>query len=207
MPNYLVQTILKTEDGNPENYVTNTWAWQVDSLSTDAPIVEAGLLDFYNAINPIFSDLLQQSNHEFKWYLAPGVPPNYPERVTLWSFNVNPGGAPLPSEVALCLSFQASIQAGLPQARRRGRVYLGPLDTPTLGSDGRPETATLNLIAGAATGLLAVSDTNGTLEWGVYSRVTQTLVSVNNGWIDNSYDTQRRRGVRWDSRALWPTAP
>lgn len=120
-----------------------------------------------------------------------------------WTGNTS-GNAP--SEVSMCLSFQGDAVPGQSQARRRGRVYIGPLalTVTTSGSNQpcRPLTATRNTIALAGKALQALNDSSCT--WCVYSTVTGDLVPVTNGWVDDEFDTQRRRGLRSTTRTLFP---
>jgi hypothetical protein len=37
----------------------------------------------------------------------------------------------------------------------------------------------------------------------VWSQVDQFAVEVDNGWIDNAFDTQRRRGQQVSTKTLW----
>jgi hypothetical protein len=67
--------------------------------------------------------------------------------------------------------------------------------------------ATADMTAGAA--LLLTTDgvslpvTNASL-WGVHSRKNNNINAVTNGWIDNEFDTQRRRRILATARTLWP---
>jgi hypothetical protein len=67
-------------------------------------------------------------------------------------------GTPLPEEVALCLSYYSN--RNIP--RKRGRIYLGPFSSNSLGAGApgvsRPDTTFLASVAAAGTALLATSD-------------------------------------------------
>lgn len=114
--------------------------------------------------------------------------------------------ANLPGEVALALSFRADpYVVGVPQARQRGRIYVGPLNVTALASGPGPNDHSIphtNLVgamngAGVALGL-AMSAGGG--KWVIHSPAqTATLGAVYNSvvhscWVDNAFDTQRRRG-------------
>lgn len=116
---------------------------------------------------------------------------------------------PLPSECAAVVSFKADYTGALeesgatrPRARRRARVFLGPLDSATLSA---PSSAYIPVLAsGFITDALAVF---GALEtalegvgsgWGlgVWSRKDATIRAVVDIGMDSQFDTQRRRGER-----------
>ena len=202
MADYYAQFILRTTDDNPTNFCVNTWS--IDALEVaileDA---ETAIVDFYNTIPGIFPNTIQQNGNLAKWYLRTDVKPNYPVREATWNFSVAPNGNPLPSEASICLSFQGQRNTGQPQARKRGRVYLGPLDTSTLANDGRPDSTFTAAIAAAAGNLLADSQAAANWKWQVFSSVNGTGVDVVDGWVDNSFDTQRRRGLAWTQRATF----
>lgn len=117
-------------------------------------------------------------------------------------------GTNLPLEVAGVLSFRGTYPAGAVRARRRGRVFIGPLRTdavngviaqPTLaaGFQTTMRTAAKNLHTGIpAAAPLAF--------WSIWSRKDNLPVEVIGGWTDDAPDTQRRRGQAATARTLWP---
>lgn len=110
-----------------------------------------------------------------------------------------------PSEVALCMTFGGTSTPPLPVAQRRGRIYIGPLgdngDTLDPNGNNRPTGTIRNTIAEAGTRL---ADSGGAgLDWMVYSRVARSLTLVRGGWIDDAWDTQRRRGMDPTARTTW----
>lgn len=110
----------------------------------------------------------------------------------------------LPREIALCLSFQGEPTSGANQARRRGRIYLGPFNSSALGGtgstvDARPLDTMLDDIEIFAQALFDIS----TWEWGVKSTFSAVLIPVHDGWVDNAFDVQRRRGADPTARQLF----
>ena len=78
--------------------------------------------------------------------------------------------------------------------RKRGRIYLGPLraDTgTTVGNVIRPSTAIRTNVAGAGATLI---DLSGVVRWGVLSQADEVIWQIDHGFIDDAFDTQRRRG-------------
>lgn len=135
------------------------------------------------------------------------------------------GGFNLPSEVALCMSFRGDYGLALeeaaddadadsaperPRSRRRGRIFEGPFGTDAIavGTPGRPHA---NLIAALVDygDRLADIGTQGfafglDLRWvvksGAYVGAAVTTHDVSSVWVDNEWDTQRRRGIRATAR-------
>lgn len=113
-----------------------------------------------------------------------------------FTFTVSGSAPPLPNEVALCLSFKTS--QGNVSPSNRGRIYFGPLN----GASCVAEDAFHNAIPSA--GLQSALLNLGTriydnaiaqdMEWAVYSRKNNSLGIIQNCWVDNAFDTQRRRG-------------
>jgi hypothetical protein len=104
----------------------------------------------------------------------------------------------LPAEVAVCLSYQAAPESGVPQARKRGRIYFGPItdgrDQVEASVDDRPNTGLTTALREAAVRLIGFN--TGTLYWCVYSSLSGPSGPVIGGWTDNAFDTQRRRGAK-----------
>lgn len=98
--------------------------------------------------------------------------------------------APGPHEVALCLSYYADFNA----PRRRGRMYIGPWGNLSE----RPSEGQQITLRTLANGLSALGGVN--VQWVQYSPTTGEFHNVTNFFIDNEWDTQRRRGLRATSR-------
>lgn len=198
------QVILHTVDNVPANYVTNSWAFMGADPSLDATAITTALATFYGTFAGLYySPAIAQNGHEVKFYDLPGTPPNYP--VTERTFNLGSAtsGTQLPSELSVVLSIQAPRTPGFPQARRRGRLYLGPFNS-TANSNGRPLTALMTSIANASqTFKTTIDGLASDTQWAVWSVADQAAVAITNGWIDNAWDVQRRRGVEDTQRTVW----
>lgn len=205
---YQVQVELRTQTGIPADNIINTFAFQW--LGGGAPDFEAlvGLIDeFYDDIGTtILSNVLAGGGlaHQVKVYDLTDPSPRPP--VHIGSFTQTGGTSPLPAEVAICASFQGIQEAGHPQARRRGRIFIGPLreDTISTGTDGYPRISntTRSSIATACTNL---QENGATADWVwcVWSRADDQLYSAHDGWIEDEFDTQRRRGPGPLTRTTW----
>lgn len=127
----------------------------------------------------------------------------------------------LPSEVACVMSIRDTTLVGTPRARRTGRIYIGPLnqdaaDHPS-GGISRP-TATFRTTINQAAARLKTDAAGHGATWVIYSRPfpgrdaiirpgrttlpalparpVGSVASVDQVWVDDAFDTQRRRGVR-----------
>lgn len=126
-----------------------------------------------------------------------------PER----AFEAFVSGSPLavtnmaPDQVALCLSYYST--RNLP--RQRGRIYIGPfaLSGTAVNSclipPGGPTVNHFNALVALGEALKAI--THGT--WSVFSS-KDGVHHITNGWVDNRWDTQRRRLPKATARTLWP---
>lgn len=109
----------------------------------------------------------------------------------------------LPAEVALVCSFQGTRASGLNQARRRGRIFLGPLASPGVTNQYKPPPGLIADVQKQFKELKAASDASSDYQWRIWSPSDGASVLVDNGWIDNAWDTQRRRGPRPTERTVW----
>lgn len=205
---YQVQVELRTQTGIPADNIINTFAFQwVGSPGSPDFGALAGLIDdFYDDVGDNLSNVLSGGGlaHQIKIYDLTDPSPRPPVFTT--TFTQQGGTNPLPVEVAICASFQGIQEAGYSQARRRGRIFIGPLRTNTIqaGTDGYPRISsnTRNDIATACENLQANASA-ADWPWCVWSRADDQLYIVNNGWIEDEFDTQRRRGPGPLTRTTW----
>jgi len=189
--------------------VTGANAWAGDhmahhDLQAGFDAINAGAKALYDTIRPDLSPLLAQNGHEFKYYDLADPEPRAPKSIVAWNLGAAPTGSAAPTEVAICLSYQAAKISGLPQARRRGRVYIGPLNTATIDATARVASATLARFDTAGTNLLAASTAATDWTWKQHSTLELGLADVADGWVENEFDTQRRRGRPYTVRAVFP---
>jgi len=105
----------------------------------------------------------------------------------------------LPNEVAVCCSFYGT--RNIP--RQRGRVYLGPLNTAA-DEDGASDVRVTSDFRGAITFAAAALAGGTGPDWVVHSGAANADYPVTAGWVDNAFDTQRRRGAATSARTVWP---
>jgi hypothetical protein len=194
----------------PEDDAINVWHfWTEASDPTDAiGDINTMLSTFYGSIADIYCINTMLGNLFWDFYDLSDTPP----RTVIGSGSATAlpytEGDGLPSECAVCMSFEGELSSGVNRARRRGRLYLGPLSngtSSTVTGYVRVSNPTIDLIQAAAEELLDFDSIVAT--WCVFSptaagaapwdeatlEAAKTL--VNHGWIDNAFDTQRRRGT------------
>nr|CRY97728.1 hypothetical protein [uncultured prokaryote] len=216
MPRVTAQVILRTADLIPANYVTNTYHF---SITTDDPInsldditdeVATALTDLYDDIRSRLGGMAQ-TGHRIKFTDIDEPRPSFPYKEVVFDFTGATASGALPSEVAICSSFEGDPIAGTNQASRRGRVYLGKIAQSALASDntGTVTGAALLVIQQAFEQFAGKQDQAGFSGWiwTVYSPTLDLMAPVTSGHVDNAFDTQRRRGIEATSRLVWTYSP
>lgn len=225
--NLLAQAVFGTTNNISADRTVNTFHFIGDSASADDDYVGAAyrVHDFYSG--PAASS----STAKLDYYLANDSGTNYhinvydmadPKPRLPHVFNAQLIGAgvlhDVPAEVALC----ASYYSGRNIPRQRGRIFLGPLCLAALETTGagpaRPKSDFLDAIQAACVRLATTDDgvvkepvsifeyavpADHHVSWAVHSVVANTWLPVTAGWIDNSFDTQRRRGPKATNRHIW----
>lgn len=181
-----------------------------NDYETDSNLARIQVEGFYldpNTTRPIAQWLSPwvQRDAEFRLYDMEAPKPRVPT-VVPFSLGAVPSTEGYVEEVALCITMHGIVPPAL-TARRRGRIYIGPLNnfgvvggTSSTASHPQP-TLIADLQSAAAT--LAQFNT-GFPQWSIRSMVpAENYVSVFNGYVDNAFDTQRRRGPDPTQRNLW----
>lgn len=208
-----VQVALERDTALPEDWVVNTFHFgDVDIAVAEAPQLVTRLQTFYSTVDDFLSPLLS-GNATAKVYDLSQPEPRVPVYTT--TFTVVPGaGSNMPAEIAVCLSYQAALVSGEPIARRRGRLFIGPMSISALGAqvggDVTVHASCKTALTTAAITLAGDPPLPGQGIWSVYSPKsdeTGTLASstfpIVGGWVDDRFDTQRRRGSKPTSRLIW----
>jgi len=191
---YRFQSSMHMTSNIPDDAVVNTWHF-TDAVSAAvlADVVTAWAT-FMDNIKSIFPSTVERTAHVAKIYDLADPEPRAPILTGNWLVATAPTGTPFPAEVALCLSYEGARVSGEAQNRRRGRMYLGPLDTATGDAAGRPTTTVTDLVLAQFQTFLGDMDSANAV-FGVYSRADNVLVPIETAWCDNAFDTQRRRGL------------
>jgi len=214
-----IQVRNRTKTGLPEDVITNTWFFDgsgdlVDPDNPAGAVANAAigeLDDFYQAVAGGFS-----SNLEDLWYwtaydMSDPMPRTPCADGTFAAPVSQVQGADLPSEIAVCLSFHGEYISGQKKARRRGRIFLGPLAQSSMeivGNIPRVKATYRTTIANAANDLRASNEV--VQSWAVYSPTTdltseldEATNDVVGGWVDNAFDVQRSRGQAPSARTTF----
>jgi hypothetical protein len=225
------QVVIPSYTNLPADSVVNTWTFSGSGTAIDvATAATPNLKTFYIgnggvALTGYFSQDLQTSSILFKWYrlsdtsattpdvTGPGVGHGSPI-LTVPVSGASGSGTPLPDQCAVALSMHGvthdlaehSGPGPRPAARHRGRVFLGPFGTGAVGVDTANHGAVvipglMNYLKDGATALM--SDTTGTNDLSIWSRKNNAVYSVVGGFIDDRFDTQRRRAHKSTFRTLF----
>lgn len=204
-------------NGAPADDVTNTWYFDGDDGSVDADYhaaVMTLLTDFYHAIDGAILSTMLETTATVTIYDMRDPETRVPEFVDDITLTLNTD-VNLPCENAICLSFRATPVSGVNPARRRGRVYLGPITYAALqqgDTDVFVPAGVRTTIANAAAAMAAgeALPVIGSVKWAIYSPTTDLTSSIDDafndvvsGWVDSAVDTQRRRGQKASSRTNW----
>lgn len=219
MPNPIItdrwraQVVIPGRSGLPEDVYVNTFGFRNDGIATRDQMADAirdRLSDFYvtpvaqtgMAISNFLNGAMFLNTAAVKVYDLGEAPPRrvIERTITLTATS----GDPLPTEVAATLSFYGD--RNLP--RQRGRIYLGPLKTTVLGTQANTVLFASNFLITAAHAMRRLSQqaTGNVARWHVISGTAADSVQVSAGWVDDSPDTQRRRGRRASVRTKWDEA-
>lgn len=211
------QVTVVIDQALPENYIMNTFYFDGDDGLTDSIYhahVEDMLTDFYQAIDEVVFGAGVGGEATVKIYDMRDPEPRVPEHQ--FSIPLTPNAATdLPHEVAICMSFAADPISGVNPQRLRGRVFLGPVaNNQVVLSAGQPyiTSAARTAIATAGAALLVPrgEEPGPKVSWAIYSPTTDATSSIDDafndvqsGWVDNAFDTQRRRGPKATERELF----
>lgn len=220
-----VQVTIPMDTAIPQDAVTNTFYFDDDddplwsAEQTFGRIVDR-LDAFYAAFSVDLFPVVVGNVATVRAYDMAAPEPRV--QVDQGTFPIATGASgPLPSEVALCASFSADLASGDNPKRRRGRLYLGPVAesaVSVINGYSRPQLSLRESIRDAMDALATPDphdvDPGWFLNWAVYSPTThaastvgEAFNDVRSGWVDDAWDTQRRRGVAPTARVTFDNAP
>lgn len=212
----ICQTVIPYKTNLPRDVITNTWSFRDASSNTDLqvaadilnPFVQAFYDGVYNTAHPLY--ISGGSTWRNRWYDRSSPPPRVPYILPARTSGGTEEPTSVPAEAAVVLSFQGAPQSGQVQARRRGRIYLGALvDSAIIPSTAvSPPAVNPTFVTRIIAEALSLRDdiiAAGNYFWSVWSSVNNSRTMVDNGWVDNEIDTQRRRGVQASLRNVWGT--
>jgi len=202
----------------PADICMNTWHFISVGAATPSAAADAAagqLVTFYQAIDANLAIYLN-SAVGIDVYDLQDEEPRVPILSTGFTLTTGSGTA-YPGEVAVCASYRGELASGTNPARRRGRIFIGPLDADTgttLTGDCHVTDAFRTVLADACEALCGDGLTDDA-RWVVFSptdagpppwselTLNDSCVDVVAGYVDNSYDTIRSRGAKSTLRTTW----
>lgn len=212
MSTFLATASFVHDSGLPEDRSVNTWHFEATNpLPTDLQNMQDMLEDFYTVVPAggstfimSYMSLLLTGRCDVNIYDLSAPSPRVPVHTGFFTQSVD--STALPSECALVLSIEGAVSSGQIAARRRNRKYIGPLGQDALNpATGRPSATFVSDLARAAKAFLIASGNSLTVDWVGYSETNADEFDIIGGWVDNAFDTQRRRGEAASSRTTWST--
>jgi hypothetical protein len=224
-----VQHAYKHKSGLPEDDIVNTWYFATNpTVTTTAAATELAdaVCDFYDSTHGstgavrtyIAETQMAPLRHHVKVYDMLQAKPRAPiyERNDA-NGTANNTGTAMPSELAVAMSYRGELASGIDMARRRGRIFLGPLNATVMDVDtatnvSRPPAAFRDAIIGAAGGMrtrvrtagwewVLLSTTNWVEGEGLFGPGVHVIRQVS---VDNAFDIIRKRGKAPSVRTMGP---
>lgn len=231
---YRAQVTIPMVSGLPADSVVNVWSFRNNAAlpdrDADALVINVALDGFYTALNTLYSSRCVMTSVNLKVYDMGDSQPRIPFYEQTVAYGATSStNMDFPAEVALCLSFKGAAGSGLNAARRRGRVYLGPLQSTSTTDYDMVLASHITTVMAAANSYL--TPVGADVDWCVYSPYTHhgvpvgadindkvpgtdtplypedpgnlddSFIPVATYWMDNAWDTQRRRGPKATSRS------
>jgi hypothetical protein len=204
--------VMPMDTGSGEDIAVNNFHFDtVAPSASDGPTLDAIQVALGTCVDA-YTDLLGSDINpaaiRWKVYDALATPPRAPIRDVILKAGMTITGSTMPHELACVASFQGDRVSGVPQARRRGRIYIGPLSTAAV-TGSAINAAMIASVNGAMKGLADAGNPTAGWTWCIFSRrgssppTPPTVVEVKDGWTDNAIDIQRRRGVKATVRTTW----
>lgn len=219
MPVISAQVALPHENGDPADTVVNTFHFDYTGILDDLDNIRDLLQDFYtsqppgvaNPISAFFASTVLEGNATVTLYNLNEPKPRAPIYTDTFSLNLSGSTSPLPNQCAVCMTYQTTPASGQVQARFRNRVYLGPWKSTVVDPNGFVGNTLCDTIGAAAAEMLRAAAASVDVSWKVFSPTRAALGSapedglsdVDGGWVDNSFDIQRRRKVAGTLRHPW----
>lgn len=185
MPDVIYQVRLHAETNLPEDDAVNVLCFFTDDIETVADGIAAAYTSITSWINGYYNGMTVRA------YPFGGGQPLFSK-----DYAVNFSGSNAPTEVALCLSYATVDDVDTSTPRRRGRIYL-----PIPGTSVRPSTSQQEAALDLGEELAAIGV--GTAQtWKLWSRTDGATFDIESIWVDDAWDTQRRRGLAPTARIV-----
>lgn len=204
---FQLQWAWQAPSGLPEDQFITTWYFRNDGIvGNPGPTMATMVKAFWDSvptgqgasiITRMPSSIVEA---QIKVYDLGQPTPRYPiHEETFVPTSVGNAGTPLPREVAVVQSYY-----GGQGPRKRGRNYIGPLASAVIDEDlqnvPRVEQLFQDVVAAAA---LDLRNSTENATWVQVSTTYGVASPVQGGWVDDAFDTQRRRGAAPSARTTW----
>lgn len=203
-----VQVSIPYRNVAPTNVAVNVWSFEAPDDTTPVLLqIQSFLSVFYSGLTDWYSPCLSMDVANIKMYRRSDLEPRAPIFDNSGSFGItNQTNEPLPEEVAAVMSFRGVRISGQPQARHRGRLFLGPLGSQVceLGSNGR-SVISRDFIDTVVSSYLDAAEelSSAGLQQTIWSKTNGEAYPAVEWWMDDSFDTQRRRGPASSFKQPW----
>jgi hypothetical protein len=215
--------VMQKLSSKPEDAIRNVWHFATGGLPVvaDFTSIDLGLKAFYTGISSLLGSAIDRNGANNRIEIsqvnagAAGPADDTASSLLATSFftMANPAASAvnLPSEAAIAMSIRGDV-TGLaeelnsgflrPKSRKRGRVFLGPLNSSVVGNDPvtfRPKVnlATRDQILASYTNFKNELDGPGRIvHHVVYSTMNATTAPVVLTHVDDAFDTIRSRGEK-----------
>jgi hypothetical protein len=216
---YLAMAVFRPDTNPLSNSFVNTFFFGDTTPGADpddvADSIKEVLDDFYGQANlpgtvtiaSRMSSILDPAQTTYRVYDLGQTAPRDPHVRTAAVFTF--GSDALPNEVAAVLSYRSgtgTTGGGSTDPTKRGRLYIGPLATIASTLVPTDQDVSISVLASnalAGGGDMLRDQTAEPLAWLQYSRKDDQFDFVTGGFVNNRFDTQRRRGADPTARTTW----
>lgn len=219
---YRAQSRIPNDTGQAADQVVNTFHFATNDVGSkveEAEDIWGQVGNWLLAVDGFLSENLATPATVTVYDLEDAEPrvPVYEDTVALTL-----GSSSAANQVALVMRYRANYTSGVARARRRGRLFIGPLSTDAFDGvgDNTPSASQTSLIAaaGAALGPTITGVTSGsTISWSVFSRaifadtpgsvatkLAAAFSTVVECSVPNRFGTQRRRSTEVTAVTVTP---
>lgn len=203
MPNIATQVVMQGASNLPEDRFVNTFHFtSTGPFATVAGAIATSLDTRWDTIGTYISPYVSR-NYQIKSYDLSTAEPRVPTTSDHVMGAVGSATGSIPEEVAAVCSFRGAPPV---TARRRGRVFIGPLNSNALSAanTGTPTRVNSSFIAAMNSLWQSFASSGaGDFTWCIWSPTDAAMVPIVGGWTDNAFDTMRKRGPKATVRTTW----
>lgn len=191
------QCIFQSDTALPRDAITINPCFRFNGAAFDGDDFCADLIDAFQGWITHYST----RPIAVRTYDVNGTKPIYPNGEAVENAAGTPPAMGSPRDLAVCLSFYA--EQNIP--RRRGRLYIpyGWTSTTSSGIDTKVSSTTRAKVGELATIFANAGGVD--VDWVVVSKANNDYHKVTNWFVDDEWDTVRKRGLRSTARTTGTT--